>query len=386
MACYYVLETLRYAPAVHRRWLESFALGAGIIYVMNSLFYTPDTGAAWQSLAKHSAMRIPDDTDPTYNSQEEDVVEIPMQEIGDRQGLFFFGQLIRDRGTLRLSRFHLLPTKDLCTLYGEDSEFNLRSHFQTASIRREPAPKPVQRRFTNNASHTTRVTDSHMVPIPEIDFGLTARGVEFRRNGGISGPDAEVDSDDEDGDNDTMDQRVSKLWLQMLDDVLVGKGPNPRRHTQASYGSLSATDRHEVSEEMFKCFRLPFSVARYREASPSHWTLMFTRFFPEPGTTLPHAMQHFPACRYFQDYRAMISQMEKNDVKILRRALRQRWDGLYWMPYTGVDRMWVTRNVVGAQTFTLPPEWKGAAPQVGLNPRFARGAYHVELYVAEAED
>ena len=196
----------------------------------------------------------------------------------------------------------------------------------------------------------------------------------------VVGPDADEDVDD--GNEATnMDQRVATLWCQMLDDVLVGKGPNPKSRLKPSYGAMDSDGRAQINEAMFKCFRLPFTAARYREASAAHWATMFNRFFPPPGSTIPHAMQGFPACRYFKDYMDLIGQMQPNDIKLLRAALRSRWNTLYWMPYTGTDRMWVTREASGKQAVALPSGLKGAAPLIGLNPAFTRGAYSVELGV-----
>ena len=379
LACYYMVDMLAHASPGVRSWTESLTLGAGIIYIMNALFYTPDTGAAWRSLASCVTMNIPDEDASGYNSDESHLSRIPMKDIDGGQGLFFFGKLVEDHGLFRLTRHYPLPTKDLLKLYGEDNMFNLRAHFQSSAIRRGPAPRPQLRRFTNNTSHTTRITESRVEPIPDIDFGLTARGIEFTNTTAMTGPDVEQEFDDDDDGPENMDQRVSALWYQMLHDVLVGKGPNPRSHNLASYASLEIEERGQVGEEIFKSFCLPFSTVRYRLAPAMHWSIMFDRFFPPPQTTLPHTMQGFPACRYFQDYNAMISQMERNDIKTLRKALKDRWDGLHWMPYTGADRMWVTRAAAGKQAVVLPPDWKGPAPLVALNMRFTRGVYTVEL-------
>ena len=184
-----------------------------------------------------------------------------------------------------------------------------------------------------------------------------------------------------------MDHVVAGLWCQMLADMLIGKGPNPRSHLEASYATLDPMQQAAIDEVMYQRFTLPFLVARYRVASMSHWTTMFNRFYPPPGTTLPTVYQGFRSSRFFVRYTNMIDKMDPQHVKILRKALKDRWDTLWWMPYTGSDRMWVTRSEAGRQAIPLPANLNNRtpAPLVGLNPRFARGAYHVELGVGDGE-
>ena len=93
----------------------------------------------------------------------------------------------------------------------------------------------------------------------------------MQARGDITGPDVEEPVDDA-AEPASMDHVVAGLWCQMLADMLIGKGPNPRSHLEASYATLDPMQQAAIDEVMYQRFTLPFSVVRYCVASMSHWT------------------------------------------------------------------------------------------------------------------
>ena len=358
---------MKSALPAERAWGESMALGAAVIYVLNALLYTAPDAAMWAPLETHVPMRIPVETAEGYNSDNIDVENDVMQPIGNNQGLYFFGTLNTDRTIFRLSREHLIPMKDIVRLYGESTDYALRAHFGTAGVTQERRRPAHPDRRNNKMILTSRVETSRVEPIPVLDFGMDARQIPMAAGLQITGPDAEAEAAEEDKP-DGLDARLSKIWYQMLFDV-IKKAPNPRSSALPSYLEMTPEEHTEIEEDVYKTFSLPFRNLRYRVVEAHYWQVtMFDRFFPPRGTVLPATLQNFKACQYFKDFTALMGQVTRADSEAIRNALRPRWKSLYWLPVTSSDRMWLTRTANTGAFTTLPEDHIDTAPQIALNP------------------
>lgn len=131
MACYYLISNLDVLPLQNQQWMECLVLGAATVYILNCLFYTPDTGSCWRSVMEHMLMRIINMENEGYNSEDK-MEDMPMLCVSLRQGLFFFGQIVEDHHMLRLSWHHLKDSgfkklmAVLCSYYHVSHSINLR--------------------------------------------------------------------------------------------------------------------------------------------------------------------------------------------------------------------------------------------------------------------
>lgn len=354
------------ARPAERSWSENLGLGLGVVYVLNALLYTTPKGTLWAALETHVPMRVPDEDDPMYDSDVDDFENVAMEPIGDGQGLYFFGALHTDRTIMRLSRHHIIPINDIVRLYGETTDVELRAHFGTVGVTQERRRAHPQRR-QNKMTLTSRVDRSRVEPIPVLDFGMAARQVPMATGLHITGPDADA-AVAEEAEPDGLDARLSRIWYQMLFDV-IKKAPNPRSAVLPSYIEMTPLEHTEIEEDVFKTFAIPFRNLRYKVVDPHYWQVtMFDRFFPAKGTVLPATLQNFNSCQYFRTFTALMGNVSQADSEAIRSALRPRWKMLYWMPVTASDRMWLTRTANTGSFTTLPANHIDAAPQVALNP------------------
>lgn len=350
-------------------WPESLALGAATIYVLNALLYTAPDAAMWNPMTTHVQMREVDEDDPGYLSDEEPVWEdLDMQPTGLEQGLFFFGQLVNDNGFFRLSRHHIIPMDDIVRLYGMEDLFALRARFQAAGVVTQRVIPNASRR-NNRMVMTRRFTSSRHEPAPVLNFGIDDQDVEMALGVDISGPDVEAEGVRE-AEPNSMNERLSKIWYQMLFDVM-RKAPNPSSVHLPSFAETTPTEQTEIEETFYKTHELPFRLARCKRVTLEYWDNdMFNRFFPPQGSAIAARLQNFRSCQYFTDFTALMGYVTREHSVTIRNALKMKWQQLYWMPLPSSDRMWNTRQAMTGHHFVLPVTCAAPAPQIALNPRF----------------
>ena len=355
------------ATHAERKWQENMALGAAVVYVLNCLLYTQPAAPMWEPLRKYVPMRVANPEDPLWDSDLSEAEDVQRASIGHDQGLFFFGMIHSDRDIFRLSRHHIVPLNDIVRLYDEPSDLTLRARFGGHGVIEAPRCRSNPLRHNNRMVKTSRITTMRAEPIPVIDFGLTAREIPIAAGLDISGPDADAEVAQPDEPNG-MDERLSNIWYQMLFDV-IRKAPNPRDTALPSYINLSPMEHSEIEEEMYKVFEIPFRNMRYKVVDAQYWQVtMFDRFFPRQNATIPARQQNFKGCDYFEQFTALMGSVSKQDSEAIRAALLPRWKGLYWMPITSSDRMWVTRKANTSSFTTVPENHNQAAPQIAINP------------------
>lgn len=357
-----------------------------MVYVLNSLLRTQPTGGLWTAISSDVQMQVLDRNDPENENHLLDPEDAPMVPIGTRQGLFFFAHIMMDKGCMRLSNIHLIPTGDIVHMYEESNMYNLIAHFGGSIITVE-AVKSHPNRIPNKQMKTSSVEQVRGGKIPTLAFGLQAQGIVPQVGQGIAGDDVDmVDLSSEEEDEGNIDKHLSTIWYQFLFDM-IQKSPNSRLATGASYGTLGVLARANINEKLFKEYQLPFNVVRWKKVDPSYWRTIFDRLFTRRGTVVKKSFQGLRQCRYWKLYVSLIDGLTPGEAMKVRKALRKRFDKLSWMTMTGSDRVWTTRPDMSGAHSTIPKNLQTPAPQIAINPMMYVNQ-QVTLYepIAEVEE
>jgi hypothetical protein len=166
----------------------------------------------------------------------------------------------------------------------------------------------------------------------------------------------------------TIDTFLTGLWRQFIIDVIF-KAPNPRGNINPSYLKLSADQRREAKDDIFKNLTLSdlFTDVAYRNGSTQDWTRAFKWLFPEPGFKTTSAIQNYPSCPYFKKWMNFIE--NPDDLEVVTASRQQIWKKiktLRWIPDAQQDKMWSTK---AARGFTRWPDSTGSSGRDAAAPR-----------------
>ena len=210
-------------------------------------------------------------------------------------------------------------------------------------------------------------SQGHTLPAPTQDDGSD---IEDRS----SPPPAE--------ESPTIDTFLSQLWRQFVID-LTGKAPNPRGIANPSYLKLTAVQRREGKEDIYKNLTLSdvFTDVSYRNASSADWQRAFKWLFPEPGFRTTTAVQNYPSSPYFATWMTFIEDPENLAlISAARSEIWKRVRGWSWIPDAQQDKMWPTSFKLG---FTRWPSSSGRVPPA---PRILLRSHTVPVFIEGNED
>lgn len=333
-----------------RPLLPSLSLGAILVYMLNAVIARPGEWYTDRALMEACAMKVPvgeDIRDPATLDLEYEADE--MEAIGDQQGLYFLCDIIRDdvhgawRVPITRDRLALQP---LFVLYHAAGLGDIEANFGTTGLRRK-ARQANPSRILNRRDHTSEV--QFLNPDAIVPLGLDLAGLEIssapalRLTGRDSALQNQGDDDDPDsiGPHTDLPALVNELVAQMALDI-IQVSPNLKGRDDSCYISLSTEEQHTVTLNLYKSLSLPLKAVWFRLSDPVHWELQFDRFFP-PYDKVLNKLQNFNACRYFQTWLRLRSQLARASFQALRSQLRVPFQELSWLPFTDTDRMWDTR-------------------------------------------
>jgi len=176
-------------------------------------------------------------------------------------------------------------------------------------------------------------------------FDLGPRGYEL-----IAQP-VDVVSDNEDrADDDSnglpkdIDKELTRLWRQFLLD-LTEKAPNMGSAGKPSYCVLDPAHRLQVNEATYqdKCLSNYFVRCQWKIGTEQEFRNAFNNLWPEKGKAKYNA-QNYKNCRYYVEWgRFLDSVRDKETAANVRRALRKRFNRLFWIPHAQTDKIWWTK-------------------------------------------
>lgn len=211
-------------------------------------------------------------------------------------------------------------------------------------------------------------TNSTGVPEPTL-FDLQSQGHMLPPPAQDNGSDIEVRSSPEpDGEPATIDTFLTQLWNQFIIDVIF-KAPNPQGNTNPSYLKLTAAQRRDGKDDIFKNLTLSdlFTDVAYRNGSKDDWKRAFKWLFPQPGFKTTNAIQNYPSCPYYKTWTTFIENSHDSDVVMAsRQEIWKRVKTLSWIPDAQQDKMWPTKAASG---FTRWPSSTGSSGKDRAAPR-----------------
>jgi hypothetical protein len=373
-----VLKNLQNADGRVRSMISTLALGPICLYIANACFHRPAEGFGWEHLIERCCQQVLED--PADDTDDEDAPTVPV--LYDN-GAYFICDIVlnSDPTFLRLPVQRSFDSESLIRIYHKASMDNIRSSFNwsAASLSRR-LPNPER---THNRKRKTRDVDDIREPDRErLRLDAEVRGIRFKRPVRLAGRDVDLhvlngdDVRDLDGaENDeqgelTASERIAKIYEQFFLDI-IEEAPNRKSVQDGSYLSIPARMRNELARpELLQTADLPFTTAQYSVCTDKQWTLHFDRFFPETVEN-DSKRQNFGRCTYYINYVAFARAITKPSLARARRALRNQFDQLAWVPYTQSDRMWTTGKMKGSRWMVLPRGAKGG-PAIAINPKRQR--------------
>jgi hypothetical protein len=192
--------------------------------------------------------------------------------------------------------------------------------------------------------------------------------------------DDDMDLEEKEGLNDdpdaTIDKKLTAIWYQFLIDI-IQKSPNPKDQINESYCRTLMKDRLKVRDDFYQNRTLSdiWRSCQYKMATPEVWENTFARFWPSKDHALSRSAQNYLTCRYYLEWKRLISYAPSSVATAARDAIREKFDVLYWIPAAKCDKMWDTKKAERGFT-TLPSGHNNAAPQLlirgGQKPVWAR--------------
>jgi hypothetical protein len=70
-----------------------------------------------------------------------------------------------------------------------------------------------------------------------------------------------------------------------------------------------------------------------------------------------------------------MNRVSRQDAVLIRKQVQVQFNKLKWLPHTGSDRMWATKNLGEKKGWKFWPKnaTHGPCPQLAVNPRYYKG-------------
>ena len=366
---------------------SSLTLGAILIYMLNALNFRPAEGQRETELTETCCWNLyPDDVDSDIVESDEDEDPVPVMLY---YGLYFIsGVVLQDGKTLRMGGGDMVSMDCIRRLYNvrNDQDLNVAFHMKTwhpdpsqiSNNRiRNRRQVPVDIRLVVNKEELV-AQDTHLA-----DLGIKATTVPQEAGPDILAPTETRMDEDEDGQEETIDDMVARIWRQFPYEVFE-KAPNHRSNQQGSHLLLSAQDRREATIEVFQDTDLSqlFSRVAVKLITPNNWfELQFRRYFPAKGFVPPAQLQNFSKMLYFREWTTLMENLSIEDAHVVRTSVWTTFKTFKWLPLADTDRLWNTKKVKSTDGYThLPYNDNKPTVQIGLNGRLVHSARSVRLF------
>lgn len=389
-ACRFALNWQAEGEAQFREKRPALLLTMAIVWLLNGLHSTPDKGSACRelmaSVLPHVRRADADENILAYGSPtaDDDVLSISDDENEQAQplvrrnratpdtapsysrGLVFF-RPVRIGDRYPVPRFEneqtFISIKAFKFFFGISEDQISMEYFRQHAIR------PANPNRVKNKVQRTRLYHNWGPDEQSNDFNLGQLGVTLPPPAWDGGSDMEY-SDGPPSDEeviDDVDVALTALWRQLLLDITT-KAPNPRGAAEASYVRLGPVQRLEVNQATYQNADLSayFHACRWKLANKIEWQRAFNNLFPDSGTVRTGAIQNYGSMTYFAKWGVLRDRADAETVVKMKRALKSKFDTLYWMPFATKDRVWWTKALPEFQRFPLGAPLR-ASPLVLIN-------------------
>ncbi|EPQ50183.1 hypothetical protein GLOTRDRAFT_97180 [Gloeophyllum trabeum ATCC 11539] len=385
-ACYMVLDNHLSLPAQVRCQPTVLTLGAAAMWIWYGCFRTPWM-KAWDLMAG-ATYQLPEEGDENVDYPQDAQNPIPaMLSLG----MFYLCDVVWDTGSYcyRIPSTGLINTELLGRVYGQADlpEVTRILTFNASKTGAERGSGKVNP--TRNNNHARRgppavdLLRDEGRPLPTLPQPHLLAGARTRPPVRPEGED--IDTIVEQGGGAVNGEilgvteprpavdvavRVQKILDQLFLDV-IGMAPNRKGTHGMSYLSIPKEIRtEEATEALFKTARLPFNQCLYKIVTPQQWELRWKHLFPSERRVKG---QNYLKAEYWREYWILMSSVESSVQERIRTTLRMKLDELWWLPWTEVEKMWVSKKSDNMEP--LPRNSTGGGPWIAMNPRFAR-EYH----------
>jgi hypothetical protein len=350
--------------------------------MLNSLNSRPASGRKYDELLQVCCQHIPNpdiDSDDEDSEEEDSLVPILYG-----RGLYFLSDIITEDVVYRMPMQRPLDPLLLANLYGRPDIDTLDVDMGASLVLAEKGSMVHPKRIPNKGQHTTQVNYVQDNPAM-VDFGLEGRGVEVRPRERERGMDVDnhhavmENSSDEEGNEQDVDNIVSKIWAQVPYDIFA-KAANGKRQAEPPHLIMTTAARSNITWDAFHTTDLSaiFDKAQIRMTPPQFWQdNLFARYFPPKGTKPKERgkLQNFPYMTYYQKWVKLMGDLNEEDAKVVRAAVWKKFKKVKWLPHADTDRMWVTKNGQRDKRFTMYPLGDSftTCPQLAVNMAVLNG-------------
>ncbi|TFK32541.1 hypothetical protein BDQ12DRAFT_772989 [Crucibulum laeve] len=338
-------------------------------WLINGLHSRPDDGQAARSLMDNILPLVEQDL-----ADRNTLAYIPRGRDDDDglhphnpYGVVFFKPLYMGANVPRFRIGYELPTLVYQFFFGMDHKAISNKYFPVGIVRPREGARPG--RVVTNKTHRTPLFVNWTGVPPSKLFDLASKKICLLPHANDDGSDLDEPDDSNDPQED-IDSKLTGLWTQFLIDVMA-KTPNQRGGI--SYCKLSAEARKLATEACFRNKTLSdvWNTCAYKMSSYEDRTCAFKHLWPPKDHILVGSTQNYANCRYYEDWKILIARIEdKEEVELLRKALRARLETLYWIPHACQDKLWVTSRHKDFQR--LPLGTSGPAPRLLINGRLPK--------------
>jgi hypothetical protein len=203
-------------------------------------------------------------------------------------------------------------------------------------------------------------------PGEPLNFSLEHTGHELPPPIRDDGSDISMDSDDDDDPlAGGLDAELERVWRQFLIDLLK-VSPNRRRARHGSYILIPRDDLVNTTIATYQNVNLAeiFDDVQWTVATKAQWKRTFDHLWPPKGTVKEGIVQNYGNTGYYPLWELMTSRMSTKTVKAARRAIRDLYNSLEWIPNAGSERIWATKPLPEAFMKSSGASKTSAAPQV----------------------
>jgi hypothetical protein len=360
-------------PAVLRVTHDALLLTAACVWLVNGLHARPDDNPAARKLLEAALpLTYRSDVGPdmlafpartleeNVEEEEEDDLEYTRAVPYNPFGIVF---LRRVKVNLTVPRMRVggrfLTTPAFKFLFGGTEE-EIRYKYHSVGL--IPSELTVRARVVTNKNKTTPIYFNFAAEPEPTLFNLAAKGHTLPPPPEDGGSDIETEPDTDPNAND-IDSAVTQMWRQFLVDIAY-KTPVPRGSTSPSYLRLSAPARQSVGEGFYKNSTLSeiWRSCQYKIASRDDWNLAFEHLFPPREHQTSARVQNYRQCKYYLKWKEICSIADETSVAGIRRQLRKKIDGFFWIPHACQDKLWPTAQ--NKKFVRLPPDSTGPAPRL----------------------
>jgi hypothetical protein len=222
--------------------------------------------------------------------------------------------------------------------FGQTSPDDILDEFTQAIVRGSVHQNRVNNRTRNMPSHYDWAQHTNELPIQ-----LPAH-VCIPPRPHDEGSDIEQEEEEESDNTDSVD-KVTSLWRMFNQDIST-KSPNQKHASNSLYTKLTNNQRKTATERTYQNPVLSdyFHDCQWRYANKGEWDTLFKEFFPQRDVLKRHPRaQNCFGSRYYKEWEKLKVRVDIESYKTIRKALKRRFDKLYWMPRACSDRIWSTK-------------------------------------------